>query len=71
MSIREIDTAYNTTKPISLQQIVTKKDGANAAIGGGVEDGNPTDDIVAGQSAAIPVTQLKPAQTEIIKEKAF
>lgn len=66
----EDDTVLNTDKPIPLSQVAGKKDGANAAIGGGVEDGDKQDDAVAGKAANIPVGQLKPAQTEIIVNKA-
>jgi hypothetical protein len=67
----EDDEVLGTTDPIPLKQVAAKKDGADAVVGGGVEDGDPNDDKVAGQKASIAVNALKPAQTEIIKEKAF
>ena len=44
---------------------------ADATIGGGAEDGDKADDQVAGSKVSIAVSQLKPAQTEIILVKAF
>ena len=71
LMLTEDDTVLSTDKPIPLSQIAGKKDGADAVVGGGAEDGDAGDDKVAGQKASIPVGNLKPAQTEIIKEKAF
>ena len=73
-SIREIteaDSVLGQTKPIPLSQIAAKKQGANAVVQGGQKDGDKADDVVAGTSVSVAVGQLKPAQTEIIKEKAF
>ena len=58
-----------TNKVVGLSQI--DKETADAAIGGGLEDKDKSDDIVAGGKVKIAVGELKPAQTEIIKEKAF
>ena len=69
--LREFDSVYTRKEPIPLSQIAAKKDGADAAIGGGAEDGDPSDDKIAGKKAFLAVSELKPAQTEIIKEKAF
>ena len=69
--LREFDAVYTKKEPIPLSQIAAKKAGANAAVGGGAEDGDPSDDKIAGQKALLSVSELKPAQTEIIKEKAF
>lgn len=71
IQLMEDDTVLNTDKPIPLSQVASKKDGANAVVGGGAEDGNAGDDKVPGAKASIAVGNLKPAQTEIIKEKAF
>jgi hypothetical protein len=68
--ITEDDKVLNTDEPTSLRQVTNKKDGADAVIGGGAEDGDKTDDVVAGKSAEIPVGKLKPAQQEIIVDKA-
>lgn len=69
--LQEFDSVYTKKEPIPLSQIAAKKDGANAAIGGGAEDGDASDDKIAGKKAFLTVSELKPAQTEIIKEKAF
>jgi hypothetical protein len=69
--LQEFDSVYQTTEPIPLSQIAAKKDGANAAVGGGAEDGDQSDDKIAGKRAYLTVSELKPAQTEVIKEKAF
>lgn len=69
--LQEFDAVYTRKEPIPLSQIAAKKDGANAAIGGGAEDGDESDDKIAGKKAFLTVSELKPAQTEIIKEKAF
>ena len=71
LMLMEDDTVLSTNKPIPLSQIAGKKDGADAVVGGGVEDGDAGDDKVAGAKASLAVSTLKPAQTEIIKEKAF
>lgn len=68
-NLREADTALGTTKVVGLSQIDPET--AANAIGGGLEDKDSKDDAVAGGSATIAVGALKPAQTEIIKEKAF
>ena len=68
-ALREADSALGTTKVVGLSQI--DKNTANAAIGGGLEDKDKSDDAVAGGKVKIAVGELKPAQTEIIKEKAF
>jgi len=47
------------------------KDQAQAAMGSGAEDGDTGDDKVAGGKTKIAVGKLKPAQTELIKGKAF
>ncbi len=64
----EADTALGTTEPIGLSKIDKKT--ASNAIGGGFKDEDKEDDIVAGGSTTVPVGDLKPAQTEIIKNKA-
>jgi hypothetical protein len=69
--LQEFDAVYTTKEPIPLSQIAAKRDGANAAIGGGAEDGDASDDKIEGKKAFLTVSELKPAQTEIIKEKAF
>lgn len=66
----EDDGVIGTTTPVPLKQVAAKKAGADAVIGGGAEDGNSSDDKVAGQVASIPVGALKPAQTEIVVNKA-
>lgn len=66
----EDDSVIGTKAPIPLKQVAAKKDGADAVIGGGAEDGSNSDDKVAGKVASIPVGALKPAQTEIIVNKA-
>jgi hypothetical protein len=68
-ALREADSALGTNKVVGLSQI--DKETADAAIGGGLEDKDKSDDIVAGGKVKIAVGELKPAQTEIIKEKAF
>jgi len=68
-ALREADSALGTNKVVGLSQI--DKETADAAIGGGFEDKDKSDDVVAGSKAKIAVGELKPAQTEIIKEKAF
>jgi|19_taG_2_1085344.scaffolds.fasta_scaffold45779_2 hypothetical protein len=62
-------TALGTDKVVGLSKI--DKDTANAAWSGGLEDDDPKDDVVAGKKVKIPVGDLLPAQTELIKEKAF
>lgn len=56
-------------KVIPLDQIDI--DTAKNAIRNGRKDSNQTDDVAMHKKAAISVKDLKPAQTEIIKEKAF
>ena len=63
------DGVLGNKKPIGLSQIDPKV--ADAAIGGGHEDANKTDDVIDGKKASIAVSDLRPAQKEIIKEKAF
>lgn len=69
--VSESDTVYTQKDPIPLNRIAAKSDGAVAAVGGGMDDGNPSDDKVAGKKGFRKASELKPAQTEIIKEKAF
>lgn len=57
------------TKVIPLSKIPA--DVAKIAVSSGRKDNNQVDDIVMSKKASIPVNALKPAQTEIIKEKAF
>ena len=59
--LQEFDSVYTKKEPIPLSQIAAKRDGANAAIGGGAEDGNPSDDKIAGKKAFLAVSELKPA----------
>jgi len=68
--LKEDDAVLGTEVPLPLKQIASKKAGADAAVGGGVEDGDKQDDIVAGKETSVPVGKLKPAQTEIIVDKA-
>lgn len=68
--LKEDDAVLGTEVPLPLKQIASKKDGADAVVGGGVEDGDKQDDIVAGKETVVPVGELKPAQTEIIVDKA-
>lgn len=68
-ALREADSALGTTKVVGLSQI--DKQTADSAIGGGLEDKDTKDDVVSGGATTIAVGDLKPAQTEIIKEKAF
>lgn len=56
-------------KVIPLDQIDV--DTARDAIRNGRKDKNQVDDVAMHKKAAISVKDLKPAQTEIIKEKAF
>lgn len=73
-SIREIteaDSVLGQTKPIPLSQIAAKKQGANAVVQGGQKDGDKADDSVSGGVTTMAVGQLKPAQTEIIVDKAI
>ena len=44
---------------------------AKIAVSSGQKDNNQVDDLAMSKKAAISVKDLKPAQTEIIKEKAF
>lgn len=57
------------TKVIPLDKIPT--DVAKIIVKNGQKDTSPVDDVAMFKKAAIPVKDLKPAQTEIIKEKAF
>ena len=68
--LKEDDAVLGTEVPLPLKQIASKKDGADAVVGGGVADGDKQDDIVAGKETVVPVGELKPAQTEIIVDKA-
>jgi len=63
------DPILGKTGVVGLSQI--DKDTANAAIGGGFNDGSTGDDSIAGGKKKIPVGALKPAQSELIKGKAF
>ena len=65
----EDDQVHGSSKAQGLSTIDPET--ADATIGGGDEDGNSTDDQVAGNKVGIPVSQLKPAQKEIILVKAF
>jgi hypothetical protein len=56
-------------KPIPLSKIPTTV--AKIAVSSGRKDNDQVDDIAMSKKASIPVKDLKPAQTEIIKEKAF
>jgi hypothetical protein len=69
--LHEFDAVLATKEPIPLSKIAANKVGANAAVGGGAEDGDPSDDKIAGEKKSLSVSELKPAQTEIIQEKAF
>tara|TARA_R110000851_G_scaffold240679_1_gene393400 strand:- start:1310 stop:2200 length:891 start_codon:yes stop_codon:yes gene_type:complete len=62
-------TALGTNKVIGLSKIDPKV--AKAAWDGGTNDGDPKDDVVAGKKVPIAVGALKPAQSELIKAKAF
>lgn len=70
LALLEDDAVLGSTNPIPLKQIAAKKAGADAVIGGGAEDGDKGDDVVAGKETSIAVGTLKPAQTEIIVAKA-
>jgi hypothetical protein len=59
---------FNNPKAIGLSKM--DKDLAGDAIGGGLDDGNKEDDVIDGGPDAIPVSQLKPAQKEVIVSKA-
>lgn len=63
------DGVLGSKKPIGLSKIDPKV--ADAAIGGGHLDANKTDDVIDGKKAFIAVSKLKPAQKEIIKQKAL
>jgi len=63
------DTVLGKETPIGLSKI--KKDTAKAVGGGGLKDKDKQDDVVSGKKVSIPVGNLRPAQTEIIKDKAF
>ena len=57
------------TKVIPLSKIPA--DMAKIAVSSGRKDNDQVDDVVMSKKASLPVKDLKPAQTEIIKEKAF
>ena len=63
------DSVLGTDKVVGMSRI--DKAVAKAAWDGGQKDQDPKDDVVAGKKVAIAVGALKPAQTELIKEKAF
>jgi len=63
------DTVLGKETPIGLSKI--KTDTANDVVGGGLEDEDKSDDMVSGKKDSFAVGNLRPAQTEIIKEKAF
>lgn len=72
--LKEDDAIVGSTKVVPLSKI--DKDTAQAAImqkGGvpGQKDQNTKDDVITSSTPTIAVKDLKPAQTEIIKEKAF
>ena len=67
--LKEDDKVHGSTKPQGLSTIDPET--ADAAMGGGVEDKDSKDDVVTGGKIPIAVGSLKPAQTEIIKGKAF
>lgn len=66
--LKEIEV-LGQEKPIPLSKIPTAV--AKVAVSSGQKDNNQVDDIVMSKKASIAVKDLKPAQTEIIKEKAF
>jgi hypothetical protein len=59
---------FNNPKAVGLSQL--DKDLAGNSAGGGYDDGNKDDDIINGGPDSIPVSQLKPAQKEVIVSKA-
>lgn len=69
--LAESEQVLKATKPIGLSTFVKNKDAAGAIIGSGLDDQDKQDDIVGGGIAAIAVKDLRPAQTELIPEKAF
>jgi len=69
--LKEDDQVLKTNEPIGLKTFASNKAASDAIVGSGLEDGDKQDDRIGGQSATIAVKDLKPAQTEIIKEKAF
>lgn len=69
--LAESEQVLKATKPIGLSTFVKNKDAASAIIGSGLDDQDKQDDIAAGGIAAIAVKDLRPAQTELIPEKAF
>lgn len=69
--LAESEQVLKATKPIGLSTFVKNKDAASAIIGSGLDDQDKQDDIVGGGIAAIAVKDLRPAQTELIPEKAF
>ena len=58
-----------TAKPVGLSKINTKL--AQAVVKNGLKDKAVPDDVIDSAKSSILVAALKPAQTEIIKEKAF
>jgi hypothetical protein len=67
--LKEDDPILGKTGVVGLSKI--DKDTADAAIGSGFRDGDSGDDKIKGGKKKIPVGALKPAQSELIKEKAF
>lgn len=59
---------FNDPKAIGLSKM--NKSLAGDAVGGGLEDGDKNDDIINGGPDAVSVSQLKPAQKEVIVSKA-
>ena len=59
---------FNNPKAVPLSQM--DKGLAGDAISGGYDDNDKKDDIINGGPDAIPVSQLKPAQKEVIVSKA-
>lgn len=59
---------FNNPKAVPLSQM--DKDLAGDAIGGGYDDNDKKDDVIDGGPDAVPVSQLKPAQKEVIVSKA-
>ena len=69
LMLMEDDEVLGTKDVVPLSKV--DPDTAKAALSGGQKDGGQTDDVVKSSAAKIAVGALKPAQTEIIKEKAF
>jgi hypothetical protein len=59
---------FDNPKAVGLSQL--DKSLAGSAAGGGYDDDNKEDDIINGGPDAVPVSQLKPAQKEVIVSKA-